>query len=200
MRRIISLAAGFSASPDDRAVELCASSGGVTSYGFSVDLSSLDLSRFKRNPVVFYNHAWGDEDPARSLPVGRADNVRIEDGLLLMRAVFSNANPLADQVLAAIRDRTLRGVSIGTLGGVVKDGKLSGAELVETSIVPVPADAAAVVRSFAASRGSVPKTSDRYEEIDRVTLHAMHRRDPRRFDALRSDWIKRGQPARVARA
>lgn len=102
------------------------------------------LDRFKANPVVFFGHESWD------LPIGKASDVRVEDGELRARVTLLSAaaNPKAEQVFQSMREGALTGVSVGFRPGkrtVEKVGGrecvvLSDNELLEISIVGVPAN------------------------------------------------------------
>ena len=66
-------------------------------------------------PVVFYDHAWDAPDATRSLPIGRAEAVRVDGGALRMTLRFASAdaNPLAEQVFRLFREGMLHAVSVG---------------------------------------------------------------------------------------
>ena len=113
----------------------------VNNHGFRTDLGGMDLSRFKTNPVMLYQH-----DPERV--VGRWENVRIEDARLLADAVFDADDTLAAEVCRKVEAGFLRGCSIGLtvhdMQEVDGDYVATRSELFEASIVSVPADAGAV--------------------------------------------------------
>jgi HK97 family phage prohead protease len=136
------------ASDETRSVDVVASSMAIDSYG-EIVLQDWDLARFMRNPVVLYGHNSGD------LPIGHASNVRLEDGKLLatLNLVDEKANPMAERVWQGIKQGSLRAVSVGFYtknkpAALEIDGKavlaLSGNELLEISVVPIPANPEAV--------------------------------------------------------
>jgi HK97 family phage prohead protease len=79
----------------------------VNTYGFRVLMDGADIEQFKRNPVMFYNHDdW-------SMPIGRWDNVRIEDGKLLADPVFDTEDENARKIAGKVERGFLRMASIG---------------------------------------------------------------------------------------
>ena len=62
------------------------SDGSVNSYGFRVDMEKLNLSRFKKNPVMLYNHYE---------VIGRWKGIKIEDGKLLASPVFTKSEKIS---------------------------------------------------------------------------------------------------------
>lgn len=79
----------------------------VNTYGFRVLMDGADIEQFRRNPVMFYNHdEW-------SVPIGRWDNVRIEDGKLLADPVFDMEDENARKIAGKVERGFLRMASIG---------------------------------------------------------------------------------------
>lgn len=150
MSELIQLAYGFSVrahNDEKRSVEVVASSEAIDAYG-EIVVQDWDLKRYKANPVVLYGHnSW-------SLPIGHASDVRIEDGKLLatLNFVDARANPQAEQVWQGILQGSLRAVSVGFRSKAAKSQSigdrtvfvLSGNELIEISVVPIPANPEAV--------------------------------------------------------
>jgi HK97 family phage prohead protease len=114
----------------------------TNSYGFRIDLSGLDTSRFNDNPVMLYMH-----DAAKV--IGRWDGAAVEDGKLTAAAVFDTADTFAKDIAGKVARGFLRGCSIGIVIKKINETKdevvVTKSELMEASIVSVPADAGAVV-------------------------------------------------------
>lgn len=115
----------------------------VNSYGFRVLLSGGDFRRFRSNPVMLHQHDQGRV-------IGRWENLRLANGKsqLLADAVFDTGDALAQEVQRKVEDGFLKGCSIGMriLEMQEADGVCTATrwELVEASIVSIPADAGAV--------------------------------------------------------
>lgn len=131
----------------ERWADFVLSTDAVDSYG-EVVVQDWNLTRYEANPVVLYGHrSW-------ELPIGHAENVRVEKRKLIARLYFVNekANPLAEQVWQGIVQKSIRAVSVGfrSKAGSAKeiDGNwiyvLTGNELVEVSVVPIGANPEAV--------------------------------------------------------
>jgi HK97 family phage prohead protease len=111
-------------------------------YGFRVDLSGLDTSRFSANPVMLYMH-----DAAKV--IGRWDSVTVSGDKLTALSVFDTEDTFAKEVAGKVERGFLRACSIGLL--IHKICEVNGelvvtkSELMEASIVSVPADSGAVV-------------------------------------------------------
>ncbi len=150
MKNLIQLAYGLTVRAQDdatRSIDVIASSEAIDGYG-EIVVQDWDLKRYKQNPVVLYGHnSWG-------FPIGHASNVRVEDNKLLatLNFVDARANPQAEQVWQGILQGSLRAVSVGFRSQAAKatevDGKtvfmLAGNELLEISVVPIPANPEAV--------------------------------------------------------
>lgn len=125
----------------------------LNSYGFRVMTSGIDLKRFKNNPAMFYNHN------TRVLPIGRWDDIRIEEDKLTAEAVFDEGDSFALEVKRKVEKEMLRGTSIGISvleTSADPDKMLPGqdrstvikAELFEASITPYPSNKNALKLSF----------------------------------------------------
>jgi len=125
------------------------------------------LERFRKNAVVLFGH------DSRDLPIGRAENVRVEGGALRGTIVFATAeaNPEAEKVWQLVQQDMLSSVSVGFVPHDVRrerrDGRdvtiLSDCELIELSVVPIPANSEAVMQRAKAM-------GTRASEIDLFTL------------------------------
>lgn len=131
----------------ERWADFVLSTDAIDSYG-EVVVQDWDLTRYEANPVVLFGHRSWD------LPIGHAENVRVEKRKLLARLYFVNekANPLAEQIWQGIVQQSIRAVSVGfrSKAGSAKeiDGAwtyiLTGNELIEVSVVPIGANPEAV--------------------------------------------------------
>lgn len=80
----------------------------VNTYGFRMLTSGAHLEEFRRNPVLLLNH------DSYSLPIGRWENIRVEDGKILADAVFdAEHDPRAAEVAGKVERGMLRMASIG---------------------------------------------------------------------------------------
>lgn len=166
------------ADAENRIVEFIASDGSVDAYGTVLPVSKWDLARFKRNPVVGYQHAVYGKGEDKSDPdniIGKGD-VFVRDGLLIIRVTFEPAelNPKADKIFRKVLFGTLNGVSVGFTPtkpghiGVKSNGEdpnvfyYDGQELLEVSVVNIPANPNAVKRqSKKADRAAVADAAAR---------------------------------------
>lgn len=133
----------------ERVVEVIASTDAEDRWGDSIE-QVWRLDAYRANPVVLYAH------DSRALPIGGAENVRVEDGALraTLRFVDASVNPEAEKVWQSIQAGVLRAVSVGFIPHSYRWEKrddreilvLSDNELVEISVVPVPANPEALMR------------------------------------------------------
>ena len=79
----------------------------INTYGFRLLTAGADLEQFRRNPVMYINHAdW-------SLPIGRWENIRTEDGQILADPVFDMDDEVAREVAGKVERGFLKMASAG---------------------------------------------------------------------------------------
>ncbi len=129
-------------------MRIVAANEGRQADGIDLRMENADLARYTSNPVVGYGHDyWGRE----SLPIGRAVSTVIEGTQLLIEPEFDQDDEFAVAVERKLRAGYLNAVSIGfDVHDVDELGVPARWELFETSVVPLPMDAAALVASRAA--------------------------------------------------
>lgn len=151
MSELLRLAYGFEVrgvEDEKRSLDVIASTTAIDSYG-EIVVQDWDLKRYLNNPVVLFGHSAWD------MPIGHASNVRVENNQLLatLHLVDEKANPMAERVWQGVKQGSLRAVSVGfrTKGNpstAEVNGKpvlmLTGNELVEISIVAIPANPEAI--------------------------------------------------------
>lgn len=162
---------------DARVVDCCASTDTLDSYGERVE-QKWDLKRYNANPVVLFAHN------SREMPIGKASNVRMENGALCatLELVADDVNPKAGEVWRAIQAGVLRAVSVGFDSHSYRWEKaddrevlvLSDNELMEISICAVPANPDALMRLRTKARSAAttprnPMTQDEEKELLALT-------------------------------
>lgn len=118
-----------------------------------ISVDGWDLKAYKKNPVVLWAHDY------RQLPVARAKSIKVDGNKISAVADFTESAALdefAAKVHAFVRAGLLNATSVGfrplkyayneQRGGV----DFEAAELLEFSVVPVPANAQALVEQRAA--------------------------------------------------
>lgn len=114
----------------------------TNSKGYKVSLSGMSLDRFKRNPVMLYGH---DQNKV----IGRWENYTIEENKFVADPVFDEKDALGAETKRKVDENFLRGASIGIIvlkmEVIDEEWIVTESELLEASIVSIPADAGAVV-------------------------------------------------------
>lgn len=79
----------------------------LNTQGFRMLTSGADLTEFRKNPVMLLNHNdW-------SMPIGRWENIRVEDTKIMADPVFDENDPVGKQVSDKVERNFLRAASIG---------------------------------------------------------------------------------------
>ncbi len=79
----------------------------LNSYGFWILMSGLDLSRYKKNPVLLYNH------DGSIMSVGRVNNLRVENNQLVGEVEFDEQDPIGKELKRKYEKGYMAGFSIG---------------------------------------------------------------------------------------
>ena len=151
-----------------REVEYLASSDALDSYD-EVLRQNWILDRYRKNPVVLWSH--NNDWAVPGLPVGRGNDVRVEQEGLLITVQFSEKNPFAMIVFDMVLEGMLRACSVGFRPHKVTRELVSGIErtvcdlneLYELSICPI---------------GSNPDALDRLEGKMVAAIEASRSRAP----------------------
>lgn len=125
----------------------------INKYGFRVLSAGIDLTEFKKNPVMFYNHN------RMSLPVGKWNNISLIDGKLVAEAEFDEDDEFAMQIKSKVEKNILNATSIGFDVLAVSEDKadllkgqtrptVTKSRLLEASIVDIPANGNAMKFNF----------------------------------------------------
>jgi HK97 family phage prohead protease len=127
-----------------RTVRFILSTAAVDRDGDTIDPKGWDLKSYLKNPVVLWAHDY------HSLPVGRATSVAISDGKLVSECEFAS-HEFAETVYQLVSGGFLRATSVGfkprkyTINEERHGLDFTEQELMEYSIVPVPANPEAVI-------------------------------------------------------
>ena len=125
------------------------SDNSINDYGGRVLTSGLSLERFRKNPVMLFQHdRW-------YMPIGRWENIRIEGEQLLADAVFDTDDELGKQVAQKVQKGVLNAASIGVdilesstepayLAAGQTRATVTKGEIFEASIVDIPGNKNAV--------------------------------------------------------
>lgn len=121
---------------DAGSFEVVISTDNIDRQGESIDQNGWDLAFYHTNPIVLWAHDY------YALPIGVADEIKVENGRLIARGRFAaeSANPFAQQVRRLYDLKIVRATSVGFIVKESTGGKITKAELLEFSFVPVPAN------------------------------------------------------------
>lgn len=141
------LTATVRAVSDSDEIEFVLSSGAPDRDDDTINVNGWQLGSYRRNPVVLYGHDYG------SLPVAKCTDIQVRAGQLVARAAFvpGSVFPFAQQVYQMLKGGYLNACSVGFRPLVQPVPNEHGGfafasqELVEFSIVPVPAHPGALV-------------------------------------------------------
>lgn len=127
-----------------RRLRFVISTGDIDRDNDVIDPAGWDLGAYKQNPVVLWAHSHSE------LPIGRAVEIGIENGKLVAVAEFAD-HPLAETVYSLLKNGFLRATSVGfravewNLNEERRGIDFKRQELLEFSVVPVPANAHALI-------------------------------------------------------
>jgi HK97 family phage prohead protease len=140
-----------------RVITFCFSDGSVDRMGDIIDPYGWDTSAFKKNPICLWAH------DATSLPIGRVRRTYVSADRFMGDIEFASAEtyPFADQIYRLVVDGFVKAVSVGFIPiewdwADTKDRPtgidFKRQELLEISVVPVPANANALVEARARAK------------------------------------------------
>lgn len=128
------------AQDEDDVYEFIASTSSIDRQGDSIDQAGWELDNFQKNPVILFAHNYSE------LPIGKAIDIVKGENTLTIKIKFASeeANPKAQQVRRLVDDGMLSTTSVGFIQKERNGSIITRAELLEVSIVPVPANAEAL--------------------------------------------------------
>lgn len=144
-------------------VEVIISTSALARDGHILEPSGCDLSNYKNNPIVLWQH-----NP--DVPVGRAADLAVEGDKIRARITFAptGISPKADEVRGLVKNGIVSGVSVGfdVIDSEPLDEKqprggqrFTKWELLECSFCSVPADPGAAVTARAQPQEKKPMTT-----------------------------------------
>ncbi len=166
----ITKAVGQDGTPSYRFI---ASTNSKDRHGEAILQSGWELDNYLKNSQVLYGHdSW-------SFPIGKTVKLELTDNALIADIVFASkeANEKAEQVRLLVEEGILSAVSVGFIPKDIQDidgvRTITQAELLEISIVPIPAnqDAVRIAKSKGFSlEGLIEKDVD--EDVDTTGMTA----------------------------
>ncbi len=123
-------------SEDGSKYKVLASTSAVDRQGDSIDQRGWDLKNFLKNPVMPWAHKYDE------LPLAKVTHIEVTDKGLEAEFEFApvEGNPKAQQVKTLYDQGYLNAVSVGFIPKERNGKTITKAELLEISIVPVPAN------------------------------------------------------------
>ena len=79
-------------------------------FGFRILTAGIDLSQFLKNPVMLYDH-----DDYQRLPIGKWENIAVEEDGMYGDAVFDMKDTFASQISQKVDDGIINMTSVGLL-------------------------------------------------------------------------------------
>jgi len=136
----------------DRTIEVIATKEVIDRQGDMIKVNGINIEKFIKNPVVPFGHDYSE------LPVAKGVGIRFEGDELLIKLQFPTkaVYEKGDTVFKMIKEGYLNAVSIGFIpikqawDDEIKAYVIEKSELLEVSIVPVPANQDALIRGFKA--------------------------------------------------
>jgi HK97 family phage prohead protease len=146
-----------------------ASDESVDRQGDKLDMSKWDLTNFKKNPVLLAGHMY-----APQFVIGKVAGLKVEGKKLLFNPEFHEITELAREMKRMVEEGWINAFSVGFQWKrkIDETGKVVDEvyELLEISLVAVPANANALVRRSAASEDEVKALRKWFEESADVDL------------------------------
>ncbi len=118
------------------------SSGAIDRHGESLNPNGWSLNNYMRNPVILFGHDY------KSLPIGKAMKVWVEDGKLMFTIKFADT-PMGNEVFKLFEEDMLNAFSVGFIPmkwDETGDYTFAEMELLELSVVTVPANPEALAK------------------------------------------------------
>lgn len=166
----------------EREFEFLASDETPDSYGDIVRVEGWDLKRYKRNPIVLFNHR-------SDTPVGHSPKTFIDDQrkalVARIKLADEGTSDFIDTLFKLMKQRIVRAVSVGFRPTkdveIIRDKEgnfvgleFNGQELLENSIVSIPANPNSL--SLAKSWGARESTLQRITEQDAIVQAGVRQR------------------------
>jgi HK97 family phage prohead protease len=127
-------------SADKKTYKFLASTSSVDRQGDSIDQSGWELENYKKNPVGLWAHKYDE------LPIAKIENIQVTELGLEAEFVFAD-HQKAQDIKNLVDTGVLNAVSVGFIGKERNGNVITRAELLEISIVPVPANQDAILLS-----------------------------------------------------
>ena len=160
------------------------STGNVDREGDRILASGADVSNYRRNPVLLWGHQTGSSFSPPSLPIGSVVELDVTDSGIRAGWRWLQNDEFSERVRNAWDQGVVRSASIGFFPRKSKENRYGGRdyeewELLEVSLVPLPANpqAVRVLRSLGLTDWKTSSSRGRLREILRRSIRqAMEKR------------------------
>lgn len=121
-------------------IETVIASGSLDRHGERISIAGMSTTKYMKNPVVQWAHDY-------SLPpIGKATKVWKDGNKLMGRMKFAvDENPFAKTIYDLVKGGFLNAVSIGFIPQEMEGNIFTKSEMIEFSVVPVPANSEALI-------------------------------------------------------
>lgn len=174
---------GIATKSDKGTYRVLASTNAVDRQGDVVDQNGWELDNFLKNPVILWAHRYDE------LPVGKAVSIGKGVGGLELEFEFASAegNPKAQQVKTLFEEGFLNAVSVGFIPKERNGNIITRSELLEVSVVPVPANQEAL--RLAMSKGlNVKDIADEIEKGEVADVIDSRDKMEQKYEKLDEVW------------
>ena len=170
---------------DNKITAAVATTSSVDRDGDVVDPMGVDLKNFLKNPVLLWGH------DAYSLPIGKVTNVNVSSGDITFDAEFaSKENDFAKKVFDLMKGGFLNAFSIGFIPHERENEVITRSELLEISVVNVPANPEALMsreyKSFKKELEQSQKLELSEKDLDAISNKVANRLKPKQKVKVKS--------------
>lgn len=132
------------AKPQEGVYEVLITVASADRIGDTIDPKGMSLKNYRQNPVVMWLHDYMGHTAAAGIPIGRSLKEKVEDNGIISKFEFLKGDPFVDRIKNAWDQGFLKTASVGFMPIVSepnekKGNHISKSELLEWSIIPIPA-------------------------------------------------------------
>jgi len=138
---------------NDEPIRFVASTSNIVRDGLAIDTWAWELDNYRKNPVVLWVHDYMGTRP----PIGKA-NVELGEATLVADVTFDKGDPFAADIERKYREGYLNAISVGWNTLTSSGKRVTRAELLDLSAVPVPGDPDALIQRQARALQELAKS------------------------------------------
>lgn len=145
-------------------------------------IQNWDLKNFKKNPVLLNSHRYGSIEDV----LGKVNKPRVKDGKLIGETEYALDNPLGVMAQNMVEKGFISAVSVGFIPLDFNDkGHISKSELLELSLVSVPANPEALFeKSMEKAEEEKEETEEEEEVVEQPVEEEVEEKSVTHMDAL----------------